>query len=85
MYLKILGLPVNITKSDLDDLFAPYGTILITGISILIKIQEDQSIAYVELDKNQSMAKDELNETQWHGYFLKVDEYRAEGVRFPQP
>jgi len=63
--IKVSGLPVNITKSDLDELFFAYGTIQTTEISVIIKIKQTESIAHLELDKNELLAIQELHKTKW--------------------
>lgn len=83
--LEVAGLPIQITKSDLDELFLPYGEIQITKNSILIKIENNQSIAYIELDKNESTAREELDRKLWRGQSLSVDQHRGDGILFTQP
>lgn len=84
--LKVAGLPIEITKSGLDDLFSPYGKIQITENSVVIKIENDQSIAYVELDKNENTARKALDGKLWLGkFFLRVDKYRGDGILILQP
>lgn len=76
--IKISGLPVNITKSDLDELFLPYGTI----IYVSIKNEPTESIARLELelDKNEEDAMKELNNTLWRDqYILYLDPIRGNG------
>ncbi|MEA5518873.1 RNA-binding protein [Limnoraphis robusta] len=87
--IEVIGLPVNITKSDLDELFSPYGTILINDeFSVIIKIRKDQSIAYVQLDNDdvEQLVIEALNKEEWGGYILYVDKYRGGGgIRIGQP
>lgn len=84
--IKVSGLPVNITKSDLDELFLAYGTIQITEISVIIKIKQTESIAHLELDQNEQLAIDELNETKWRNqYILYLDPIRGDKLEFGQP
>lgn len=76
---KVSGLPVQITKSDLYELFSPYGEIQITKNSIIIQIGKDDSFAFVELDKNEELAIDKLDRTRWHGSILHLDPIRGSG------
>ncbi|MEA5541489.1 RNA-binding protein [Limnoraphis robusta Tam1] len=60
--IKVSGLPVNITKSDLDELFEEYGIIQITKNSLILKIEKDETWAFLELlDENEQIAIEELN------------------------
>jgi hypothetical protein len=84
--LKVSGLPIEITKSGLDGLFSRYGEIQITENSVVIKIENDQSIAYVELDKNENAAREALDGKLWlDKFFLRVDKYRGDGNLILQP
>ncbi|MEG3924305.1 hypothetical protein [Microcoleus sp. T3_D1] len=83
--IKVSGLPVNVTKSDLDELFSPYGTIQITKNSVLIKIEKTESIAHLELDKNEQLAIQELNNTKWRDYILYLDPIREDELEIGQP
>ncbi|BAZ08588.1 RNP-1 like RNA-binding protein [Calothrix sp. NIES-4071] len=83
--LEVAGLPIQITKSDLDELFLPYGKIQITKNSIVIKIENTQSIAYVELDKNENAAREQLDRKLWRGQSLRVDQHRGDGLLVGQP
>ena len=76
--IKISGLPVQITKADLDEIFAPYGKIRITEDSILIKIGENRSTAYVELDQNEQRAIEELSGKRWADSELYLDYIRGD-------
>jgi RNA recognition motif-containing protein len=79
--IKVRGLPVNITKSDLDELFSPYGTIQITEISVIIKIKQSESFAELELDKNEELAIQKLNKTKWRDkYILYLNSIRGSGI-----
>ncbi|MEG4197279.1 hypothetical protein [Microcoleus sp. Pol12A5] len=85
MIIKVSGLPVNITKSDLDELFSPYGTIQITEKSVLIKIEQTESIAHLELDKNEQLAIQALDQTKWRDkYILYLDSIRGNGTKITQ-
>lgn len=75
--IKVSGLPVNITKSDLDELFLPYGTIK----SVVIKNQQTESIAHVELDKNEQLAIQALDRTKWRDKTLHLDSSRGNGTK----
>ena len=82
--IKVSGLPVNITKSDLDELFSSYGTIQITKKSVSIKIEQTESIAHLELDKNEQLAIQELDRTKWRDkYILYLDSIRGNGGTNP--
>jgi hypothetical protein len=83
--IKVSGLPVNITKSDLDELFLPYGTIQITENSVLINIKETESIAHLELDKNQELAIQKLDRRKWRDNILYLDSIRGDELEFSQP
>jgi len=83
--IKVSGLPVNITKYDLDELFSPYGTIKITENSVLIKINETEIIAYLELDKNQELAIQKLDRKKWGDNILYLDSIRGDELEFSQP
>ncbi|EGK90295.1 hypothetical protein D0A34_14175 [Microcoleus vaginatus PCC 9802] len=84
--IKVSGLPVNITKCDLDELFSPYGTIQITENSVVLKIQQIESIAHLELDKNEQLAIQELNNTKWRDkYTLLVAPIRRDELEIRQP
>ena len=83
--IKVSGLPVNITKSDLDELFLPYGTIQITENSVLIKIKETESIAHLELDKNQELAIQKLDRRKWRDNILYLDSIRGDELELCQP
>ncbi|MEG4484991.1 hypothetical protein [Microcoleus sp. D2_18a_B4] len=79
--IKVSGLPVNITKSDLDELFFAYGTIQITKNSVIIKIKQSESIAELELDKNELLAIQELHKTKWRDqYILYLASIRGSGI-----
>ncbi|MEG3931801.1 MULTISPECIES: hypothetical protein [unclassified Microcoleus] len=78
--IKVSGLPVNITKSDLDELFFAYGTIQITKNSVIIKIKQTESIAHLELDKNEPLAIEELDRRKWRDYILYLDPIRGDGI-----
>ncbi|BAY94456.1 MULTISPECIES: RNA recognition motif domain-containing protein [unclassified Tolypothrix] len=85
---KVSGLPVQITKSDLEELFSPYGKIQITETSIVIKIEKDESIAFVALDKeeNEKAAINKLDKTQWRNkYILYLDPIRGDDIKIGQP
>ena len=83
--IKVSGLPAQITKSDLDELFLPYGKIKITRQSITIKIGDNQSSALVELDKNEELAI-ELDEKKWRDkYILYVEIIRGKDIDLDQP
>jgi hypothetical protein len=62
--LRVSGLPVDVTKSELDKLFLPYGK-----IHLLTEIKRDKSaaIAEVKLEGNVSAAADELNGKPFRG------------------
>ncbi|NJM70620.1 MAG: RNA-binding protein [Scytonema sp. RU_4_4] len=81
---KVSGLPVQITKSDLDELFSPYGEIQITENSIIIQIKKDQSIAFVQLDKDEEHAIRELDRTRWRDSILHLDPIRGKGILLGQ-
>jgi RNA recognition motif-containing protein len=81
--LKVANLPIQTTKSDLDELFLHYGTI--TKYSIIIEIEKNQSVAYVELDKNENAAREGLDKKVWRGKSLRVDKYRGDGLMPGQP
>lgn len=84
--LKVAGLPIQITKSDLDELFSPYGKIQITETSIIIQIKKDESIAFVQLDNNEEAAIRELDRTRWRDkYILHLDPIRGDDIYFGQP
>lgn len=70
--IKVSGLPVNITKSDLDEVFKNYGIIQITINSLILKIEKDESWAFLELDKNEQNAIEQLNHTK---YTIQGKEY----------
>ncbi|MEA5500681.1 RNA-binding protein [Limnoraphis robusta] len=59
--IKVSGLPVNITKSDLDELFKIYGIIQINKTSLILKIEKDETWAFLELNENEQIAIEELN------------------------
>ncbi|MBW4635678.1 MAG: RNA-binding protein [Iphinoe sp. HA4291-MV1] len=82
---KVSGLPIQITKSDLDELFSSYGEIQITKNSIIIKVEKDDSFAFVQLDKNEERAIRELDRTRWRGSILHLDPIRGEGPLLGQP
>jgi hypothetical protein len=83
---KVSGLPVQITKSDLDELFLPYGKIIITKHSLTIKIEKDESIAFVELDKNEQDAIKQLDRTRWREqYILHLDPLRGDPGQVGDP
>ncbi len=62
--LRVSGLPVDVTKSELDELFSPYGK-----ITLLKEIERDKStaIAKVKLDDNVDAAANELNGKPFRG------------------
>ncbi|MFB2897638.1 hypothetical protein ACE1CI_32370 [Aerosakkonemataceae cyanobacterium BLCC-F50] len=75
--IKVSGLPVDITESELHKLFENYGTIQ----SVTIERKSDESVAYVKLDKdeNEKLAVEKLNETLFRDqYVLYLDLVRAE-------
>ncbi len=77
--IKVSGLPIQVTKSELDELFSPYGAILVTEDSPSIEMQGSESIAYVSLDQNESKAIRELSNTVWLGTnLLYLDPIRGE-------
>ncbi len=85
--IKVSGLPVNITKSDLDELFSPYGKIQITRQSITIKIGNRNSYALVELEQDED-EKDaiELDGRKWREkYILYVERIRGKDIDPDQP
>lgn len=79
--LEVAGLPIETTKSDLDELFSDYGEIQ----AFIIKVENNQGIAYVELDKNESTAREELDRKVWRGQSLSVDQHRGDGILRTQP
>ncbi len=62
--LRVSGLPVDITKSELDKLFSPYGK-----ITLLTEIKRDKSaaIAEVKLDGDVYAAANQLNGKPFRG------------------
>jgi len=77
--LKVSGLPIRITKSELDELFSPYGTIQVAEDSPVIEVKGSESIAYISLDQNESEAIQALSNTVWRGTnLLYLDPIRGE-------
>lgn len=62
--LRVSGLPVDITKSELDKLFSPYGTITLLGP---IRTEKSAAIAEVKLHGNVSAAAKELDGKPFRG------------------
>ncbi|MCC5617842.1 RNA-binding protein [Nostoc sp. CHAB 5836] len=81
--LKVSNLPVSTTKSDLEKLFSDYGKIQIIGIDI----ENDESIAYVQLDNDEDEkdAIEKLDKSEWRGKYIYVDTFRGELTGRGQP
>ena len=81
--LQVAGLPIDTTQSDLEELFSDYGKIQI----IDLKIKNDESVALVKLDNDQTekKARDDLDRKLWRGtHSLRVDIRRGKGLEEPQ-
>ena len=77
--IKVTGLPAQVTKADLEEIFSLYGTIQADSVSI--EVGESDSTAYLALDKNEPKAIAELRNTTWrdnHVLYLAFD--RGDGV-----
>lgn len=87
MIIKVSGLPVNVTKSDLDELFLDYSPIKITENYVRIKIGDTESTAYLEIEKEEEeeRAIQELDRRKWRDKILYVDSIRGDGVLGHQP
>lgn len=83
--LKVSGLPVDITKSELDELFSPYG--VIDPSTFRLDFEEGRRIAYVELANNENAASKGLDGKLFREqYILSVVEgIWGNGIVFPQP
>jgi RNA recognition motif-containing protein len=84
---KVNGLPTQITKSDLEELFSPYGEIQITETSIIVQIKEKESIAFLQLNnpENEQRAIKALDRTRWRDKILHLEDNRGTGISFGQP
>ncbi|MGB3756285.1 MAG: hypothetical protein WBA07_07915 [Rivularia sp. (in: cyanobacteria)] len=81
--LQVAGLPIDTTQSDLEELFSDYGKIKI----IDLEIKNDESVALIELDNNQTekKARDDLDRKLWRGtHSLRVDIRRGKGLKDDQ-
>jgi RNA recognition motif-containing protein len=85
MIIKVSGLPVNVTKSDLDELFSDYSPIKITENSVLIKIGDTESTAYLELEEDEEGAIKDLDRIKWRDNILYLDSLRGEELKIGQP
>lgn len=81
--LEVAGLPIETSEADLKELFSDYGKIQI----IDLKIKNDESVALVELDNDQTekKARDDLDRKLWRGtHSLRVDIRRGKGLKDDQ-
>lgn len=77
--IKVSGLPIQVTKSDLDELFSPYGTIRTADDAVVIEVRDSESTAYVNLEQNESLAVRELSNQIWRDrYLLSLDFMRGD-------
>ncbi len=75
MTIRVLNLPPQITATDLETLFSPYGAV--ENIELL----PDTHTALVNLVQGEDAAIQALDGTEWRGILLNLEDDRGKGPK----